>query len=102
MMLVSCCCGRAWVSEPLSGGRIEQMNVVGTRGDRDRVALARNVVGGDTNADQRSRAVEIEHGGVAEVLDEVDAGLDAVGHDAQRARADADHDIPFTRYLARR
>src|SRR5215216_7676383 len=71
------------------------MNIVRTGGDRNRVTLPGNIAVTDADANQRAGAVEIEHGGVAEILYQFDLRLQPVRHDAQRARANADHHLAF-------
>ncbi len=79
------------------------MNILRAGGDRDRVAFAGNVAVGDAHPDHRAGAVEIEHGGVAEILDQVDACTKpAFRRHAQGAGAEADHHVALARDRGRR
>src|SRR3954469_16339040 len=88
--------------QALSCHGIEQMNVLRTGGDRNRVALPWNVRITDADADQRAGAIEIEYGHVAEVFDEFDPGLQALRRDPQRAGTNARHHLELARGPHRR
>src|ERR1700754_798798 len=69
--------GFLWVravmrSKPLSCLGIEQVDILRARRLRNDVALLRHILVVDAPSHQRAGAVDIEHRGVAEVLDEID------------------------------